>query len=178
MATNELFWLGSSILRLQNGNETWLRQMIVKIKSESREERIGYVFELLALAALTGHGQTVTPTPFGVPHYDGDLQILSGELYKVSVKNFGVSSKDRQFRKHAKDVERAVLKAARKLKLSWWSTATIADEYPRDPTWPALIEALPGIIRRGDSPVQVGPWTIIRGGGPPDTPHGIDPDQL
>src|SRR5580658_6967223 len=56
LATNELFWLGDSILRL-SGDKRWLDKTIERIKSPSRNERIGFVFELLAIAAFVVPGQ-------------------------------------------------------------------------------------------------------------------------
>ncbi len=159
LATNELFWLGEAINRLAPINDRWVREAVEHIKSEDRGRRIGYTFELLALASIVVNCQDVRPAGHGTKTFDGDATLTDGHDYKVSIKNFAASDRDRRFQRNAKAFEALVTAEAERRGKNWVGMMVAAEGYPRDRDWETLKAALPELIAQ-EEPQDDGFWTV------------------
>ncbi len=172
LASNELLWLGDSIMRLSKLNPRWIATTVDHIKSENRNERIGYVFELLALATCVENGQVVHLAPEGNPDYDADVELSTLEIYRFSLKNFGASTREGEFNKRCREIDTAILANSESDGLSWVGVALQADSYPKDSDWSDLASGIVAAMK-AVIPARIGAcWGYVPTP-PPRTPHGL-----
>jgi hypothetical protein len=155
LASNELLWLGDSILKLKPIRLSWVEEAIDHIKSENRNERVGFVFEILALGSFANNNQVVRLPPRSNPDYDADIAASTGESYRLSLKNFGASTRENEFKKRCQEIEATVLSYQKTNGLSWMGLAVQANRFPTDADWRDLADGIVSAIQQG-SPVRVG----------------------
>lgn len=169
-ATWELFWLGSSIARLAPIKTGWLTNQANIIKTGQRNERIGVVFEILALALFAAPTHKVVPAKKNQPGYDGTLQFKDGNNAQVSLKNFARSSHQKQFDINAATTYDSFKKALIQHPRNWTGIAAFADEYPSDDEWAALRTHIESRLARyssaGPMSEYIGRW-LVRYTSPP-----------
>lgn len=177
LATNELFWLGEAIVRLARIDDRWLRSVVGHIKSEDRGRRVGYTFELLALASVAVYGQEVRPAQRDAKTFDADAILTDGNRYKVSVKNFGGSDRDQRFQEKAKEMEALVIAEAKRQGKRWIGMMVGAEAYPCDRDWESLRAALPGLITE-ERLLSDGFWIAAFQTKPPKMQDTLDSENL
>ncbi len=165
-ATWELFWLGTSLARLAPINSGWLAGQVNIVKTGQRNERIGSLFEILALALFSGSAHDVVATRKNQPGYDGTLLFNGGHVGRVSLKNFARSFYQKQFDTNAATTLSQFKAALGANRRAWLGIAAFSETYPSDADWGSLREHLTNRITAGGSAdagqsEQVGPWSLV-----------------
>jgi len=117
LATNELLNLGDAVGGFEVVDATWLKDQLTHIKSGDDGRLAGAIFELLGLNFFLAGGATVAPSANSNPGYDGIVDLLGASLV-VSIKNHGMSSHEKFFRKNAKQLDENFKIWAEKNKIS------------------------------------------------------------
>ena len=105
LATNELLNFGDAIENLEKITSSWLNGQIDKVKKGDEGNRAGAIFELLGLNMFLFAGNTVVPSKRSNPGYDCIIELPNGSSLLVSIKNHGITSHERCFQKHAKELD-------------------------------------------------------------------------
>ena len=154
LATNELAYLGDSILRLKALDQKWTADVIRKIKSLERNTRLGFTFELLGLAAFVAPGQRVIPAPKGTPGFDGTVQLEKGGSLRLSLKNYGESDFERRVHLRSDLIKKELLAALKQTAHTGFGLRVFASKYPSQSEWASLISelrrVLPSLLRSAD----------------------------
>ncbi|MFS8112879.1 hypothetical protein QD460_14255 [Rhizobium jaguaris] len=114
LATNELLNFGDAVECLQREEHAWLKGQVRAIKTGDAGQSAGAIFEILALNLFSRQSCRVVPAPASMPGFDGTLLLNDDSRVFVSVKNHGLSSREREFLAEAKAIDeefRALLKA-------------------------------------------------------------------
>jgi len=163
-STWELFWLGSALRRLGKTKTRWLADQVNILKTGGRNERIGAAFEILALALFAGPDHDVLPGTKNQPGYDGTLLFNDRSVARVSLKNFGRSSHQKQFDADAATTHEEFKATLARNPRKWIGIAAFAETFPNDAAWTALRAAVTTRVTDGSSagPTSkyVGPWLI------------------
>ncbi|MBX3492145.1 MAG: hypothetical protein KF899_04240 [Parvibaculum sp.] len=105
LATCELLNFGYAIERLGMEDPAWLRGQVRTIMTGSEGQSAGAIFEILALNLFSRQFCRVEPAPESKPGFDGTLALNDGSRVLVSIKNHGMSSRERVFKDAAKAVD-------------------------------------------------------------------------
>ena len=107
LATNELLNFGHAIELLHLESPDWLKAQVRLIKTGDAGQSAGAVFEIIALSLFSRDFCQVIPAPDAMPGFDGTLILKDGARVLVSVKNHGISAREREFLAEAQafDVE-------------------------------------------------------------------------
>jgi hypothetical protein len=177
LATNELYWLGDSFMRL-SANERWIGHAVERIKLPNRNDRVGLTFEVLGLAAFATSDQKLALPSANNPDWDGELSVGDGPRYRLSVKNFGESSRDGEFRKKSEEATALILDFATHAMLPWIHVKIETSEYPDSGVWRKVMAAIPTAIRSRGQPLAGDSWQIIASDTRPASEHPLDPYHL
>lgn len=93
-STNELLLLGDAIANLSTADAKWVERQADLIKNGDAGTRAGALFELLGLNLFHAPGQQVLPATANNPGYDGSVILDDGSSLMLSIKNYGISSKE------------------------------------------------------------------------------------
>ncbi len=160
LATNELAYLGDSILRLRPVDPKWTDEVIEQIKSTDRNTRLGYTFELLGLAAFMAPGQQVAPTPSGTPGFDGVARFDDGATLMLSLKNYSESDFERQVHLKSEILKQELLSAMKAAARTGLGIRVYASKYPSPSDWDSLIaelrRTLPALFAQCDQMFTLG----------------------
>jgi hypothetical protein len=159
IALQELFSLGGSIELIEAVDASWAADAIAQAKSLDRNNRAGYVFEIIAIAALLRGGGHATPAPPLTEAYDCDLAVPNGDIWRISLKKFGESKREADFRKNARAIAAHVRTIAEKKDPRWFGVIAEATLYPSDADWSVLCEAITAKRAYGE-PVAKGNWKL------------------
>lgn len=99
VATAELLTLGDAIERLEPKDSNWVAKRVTTIKRRRVNDRIGDVFEIVALGLFSTAGQVVDPAKEDQPGYDGTIRLKYEPRFYLSLKNHDVSRHEELFRK-------------------------------------------------------------------------------
>ncbi|MGO8504136.1 hypothetical protein AB9F35_21880 [Rhizobium leguminosarum] len=114
LATNELLNFGDAVERLQQEASAWLKGQVRAIKTGDAGQAAGAIFEILALNLFSRQSCLVVPAPDSMPGFDGTLLLDDDSRVLISVKNHGLSTREREFLTEAKAIDeefKALLKA-------------------------------------------------------------------
>jgi hypothetical protein len=143
-ATSELLALAVSLATLQEINARWTREQVKIAKSKDLNSARGALFELLALAMLHSTTHQVTPAKLNQAGYDGTLTGADGKQLRISVKNYGNSTYQRDFEKRAQKFEKFILALfAQYQYLPCQIILEFPTLYPGDREWQLLYDAVP-----------------------------------
>jgi hypothetical protein len=158
IATQELLLLGSSIIEIGKVDARWLKDAVKKAKAFD-ESRVGFVFEIVMVAALLRGGHALIPAKPSMPVYDLDVALANGDTARISLKHHGATSKEKQFRKNAKLLLKQLKTTLAGTTQRWHGVLAITELYPRDADWTELALAL---VARVNDPhdFKVGKWHV------------------
>jgi hypothetical protein len=105
LATNELLNFGDAVKNFESVDSGWLAGQVSAIKTGDEGNRAGAIFELLGLNLFLSAGNKVIPSSNSNPGFDGVVEIPDQSELLVSVKNHGMTSYERFFRKNAKELD-------------------------------------------------------------------------
>jgi hypothetical protein len=109
-AVNQLCLLGDAIAGLNRIGAKWVASHVKKIKSSDANSRRGSLFELLAINLFRQSPQEVKPTGRNYPGYDALVTTADGATIYVSLKSFGTSVHEQEFRRQAASTEESILR--------------------------------------------------------------------
>jgi hypothetical protein len=117
LATNELLNFGDAVERLHLESPAWLKGKVRSIKTGDEGGSAGAVFEIVALNLFSRDDCQVIPAPDAMPGFDGTVVLKDGARILISVKNHGISTREREFLAEARafDVEFQALLAMQSL---------------------------------------------------------------
>ena len=105
LATNELLNFGDAIENFETLDAGWLRVQAGLIKNGDEGNRAGAIFELLGLNVFVSAGSKVVPSAGSNPGYDGVVELPDKSSLLVSIKNHGMTSYEKSFRKNAEELD-------------------------------------------------------------------------
>jgi len=160
IALQELFSLGNSIQLIEAVDASWIADAIKQAKSFERNNRAGYIFEIMAIAAMMRGGATVTPADPNTEAYDCDTALSSGDIARISLKNFGESTRETEFKKNARSIAKHVRSIAEKKNPRWFGVFAECSTYPSDRDWAELKQSITASRLYGEM-VTKGNWSIL-----------------
>jgi hypothetical protein len=126
------------------------------------------------MALFASHGQQVHPAPRGNPRFDADVS-LRDMHFRISLKNFGAPSREKEFENQSEVVREEILKATLANGMCWIGMLIEANEYPVRADWDILLGQVPALIRNRKGMLQVGNrWKVLLH----DAPPGLDNSKL
>ena len=158
IATQELLLVGSSIIEIGKVDARWLKDAVKKAKAFD-ENRVGFVFEIVFVAALLRGGHTVTPAKPGTEDYDLDVGLENGDTARISLRHHGATSKEKQFRKSAKLLLKKLKAGLAGTTQRWYGMLATAEVYPKDADWEELTLALIACVNNPRD-FKIGKWDI------------------
>jgi hypothetical protein len=105
IATNELLNFGDAVANFEPVNTDWLGKRVSVIKTADEGNRAGAIFELLGLNFYVSGGHKVVPSGNSNPGYDGAIELPDNSSLLVSIKNHGITSHEKFFRKNSKELD-------------------------------------------------------------------------
>jgi hypothetical protein len=135
VATSELFWLGDSIGKLKEISSKWAQWHIGRIKRGDKNERLGSIFEILALGMFCQPGQTVKPASHSSRGYDADITLSDEVALCLSIKSIGASDYQRSAEINSKRLHDMIVKDAQQNSRSWSGITLMGRFYPSDEDW-------------------------------------------
>lgn len=112
LATNELLNFSHAVELLQRESPGWLRSKVKTIKAGSAGGSAGALFEIIALGLFSRQKCEVVPAPGVTPGFDGTLKLPDGAQVLLSIKNHGMSAREREFIEEAKSLDAEIQKIA------------------------------------------------------------------
>jgi hypothetical protein len=166
LATNELLNFGDAIEAFETTDATWVRQQVQQIKNQDEHNRAGAVFEFLGLNLFKCSGNIVHPTSANNPGYDGVVDLPNDSSLVISIKNFGMSSHQQRFQRHARTLDSTIQQWLTHNAASGTEFRVVCDEYLDDGDWHAVtrdvINILDAQLTRTSTRLNTqGPWNII-----------------
>ena len=146
LATCELLCFGDAIYSLSPTNPRWTSAPVEQIKAGNPSNRSGAIFELIGLNLFHCEAQRVTGAAKHNPGYDGTVTFSDGSSMLVSIKNHGMSSYEKLFRREAINIDnrfRLLLESRLDNGVQLFARA---DAYPSTENWEKLNEALNPLI--------------------------------
>jgi hypothetical protein len=102
LATNELLNFGDAVERFHQEAPAWLTGQVRVIKTRDAGQSAGAIFEILGLNLFSRQSCRLIPAPDSRPGFDGTLVLNDDSRVLVSLKNHGMSSREREFLAEAK----------------------------------------------------------------------------
>lgn len=160
LATNELLNFGDAVERLRDESADWLRGQADKVKTGDAGESAGAIFEILGLNLFSRDACRVIPAPKAMPGFDGTLVLPDGSRILVSIKNHGLSSRERSFLRDAKALDDEVQVDLRAHSLNGIELNVIAQRHLDDATFKTLTRHVMSCIAemREPNPGRVTDW--------------------
>ena len=129
-AVNQLCLLGDAIAGLGAINARWVEKHVEKIKGLDANERRGSMFELLGANLFRHEPQRVIPKQGGNPGYDFSLILPDGGAADLSLKGYGTSAHEANFRGEAAEAKEVFIRLLREKEASGGVLTAIANTYP------------------------------------------------
>jgi hypothetical protein len=105
LATNELLNFGDAVANFESVDANWLRGRVSVVKTGDEGNRAGAIFELLGLNFYLSAGHKVLPSGNSNPGYDGSIELPDNSSLLVSIKNHGITSHEKFFRRNSKELD-------------------------------------------------------------------------
>ncbi len=105
LATNELLNFGDAVEGFESADPAWLKRQVKHVKGGDEGNRSGAIFELLGLNTFLAAGAKVVPSSSSNPGYDAVIELPGPTSLLVSIKNHGMTSHERSFRRYAKELD-------------------------------------------------------------------------
>jgi hypothetical protein len=105
LATNELLNFGDAVANFESVDANWLRGRVSVVKTGDEGNRAGAIFELLGLNFYLSGGHKVLPSGNSNPGYDGSIELPDNSSLLVSIKNHGITSHEKFFRRNSKELD-------------------------------------------------------------------------
>lgn len=105
LATNELLNFGDAVEGFGSVDPAWLKRQVAQVKTGDEGNRSGAILELLGLNTFLAAGAKVVPSSGSNPGYDGVVELPGPSSLLVSIKNHGMTSHEKFFRRHAKELD-------------------------------------------------------------------------
>lgn len=105
IATNELYALGRSLLKLSQIDLHWTRTQVKLSKTTDKNNSQGALFEIFGLSLFETKGQSVKPAFLNQAGYDGTIHCPNGKQIRLSIKNYSISRAQAIFEEKAKETE-------------------------------------------------------------------------
>jgi hypothetical protein len=97
LATSELLNFGDAVQRLHQESPGWLKGQVRLVKTGEAGQSAGALFEIIALSLFSRNSCRVIPASEGMPGFDGTVVLKDGARILISVKNHGMSTREREF---------------------------------------------------------------------------------
>ena len=105
IATNELLNFGDAVENFESVDPNWLRGRVSAVKTGDEGNRAGAIFELLGLNFYLSAGHKVVPSANSNPGYDGVVELPDNSSLLVSIKNHGITSHEKFFRRNSEELD-------------------------------------------------------------------------
>lgn len=165
LAVNQLFILGQALIGTRRIDPKWTARQVTAMKKNANNRR-GAIFEVVAISMMNIGGRVARPTGRDAPGFDAIVTFPAGDQLALSLKSYGTSLRDADFRRDAGHIEMAF---AGMLGLSHHNGLVLgafADGYPTPENWNMLEGALPDMIAHYGAASAKGlwhlpPWTVM-----------------
>lgn len=149
LSTQEIHTLGDSINTMLKIDEKWTVDQILKSKSDNANNAKGAIFEIVGLAMLNNPLHPVKTVKADNAGFDGILNFGEKKDLRVSIKNFGVTERQRDFEMFAEFTVNKIVALLKKYK--YQPIQIIVDcpnEYPLRSDWFLLFHNLDEIFKK------------------------------
>ncbi len=147
LATHELFTFGICLKRMASIDPKWVKKLVHKIKVEDANSRLGALFEIIGLGIISNIEQRVIPTKGNNPGFDGILELSEGRQMRISLKNYGISSRNKNFLSKSQEFTDHLKKLLKEKKIiSVHLLISTERNYPEDKDWHDLFSHISSIL--------------------------------
>jgi hypothetical protein len=172
-AVNQLCILGHALAGLYPIDPRWVKEHVDKIKGNEVNERRGSMFELLGAALFLKPPQTIKPTKRSNPGYDAVLMLPDQATVDISLKSYGTSTHELEFRKQAAHVQEEFTNLLKSRDSTGGVLNVFANTFPSAQDWEQLCLALPNL--QPNTPTTIGVWSAKIGSLPVEySPYSLD----
>ena len=160
LASLELYTLGNSIRKLRSISPDQLRQNIALLKSDDQGTMAGAIWEIILAAAFSippqQKSKLLGPRK---PTYDIEVETENGSKFRISIKNFGKSNKDREFISQFQSIEQIIKNyATTNVRINIIRTG----QFPTMQEWDSLKRHLSNFLKSARfSASSINGWDII-----------------
>lgn len=147
LASNELISLAIAIKNLSLIDPIWIREQVKLAKSSTINTYRGALFEILSLNILHGQEHPVQPAKMNQAGYDGVIRNGQQNI-RVSIKNYGKSSFQKQFEQKARLLESTIIGLLKKY--AFPPSQILLDfpsDFPEERDWKMLDERIDAIFK-------------------------------
>lgn len=160
LASSQLYLLGAGIVRMAD-HPTFIKEQVSAIRSEENRRR-GAMFELVGVPFFAGQTGVVGPTKRHAQGYDAIVDFEGAGQLHLSLKNFAITHKEREFRSAAARLERRFLDGLKKRKQRALGLVALSETFATPQAWSELSEAVDGLIAEGPGGIdRIGPWSVL-----------------
>jgi hypothetical protein len=172
-AVSQLCILGHALAGLDPIDPRWVKEHVDKIKANEVNERRGSMFELLGTALFLKPPQTIKPTKRSNPGYDAILTLPDQATVDVSLKSYGTSTHEMEFRTQAEQAQEEFTSLLQSRNSVGGVLLVFANTFPSAQDWGRLRSALPTL--QPNTPTTIGIWSAKLGSLPIDyAPYSAD----
>lgn len=160
LASSQLYLLGTGIVRMAD-HPAFIKEQVAAIRSEENRRR-GAMFELVGVPFFAGQAGVVCPTPRHAQGYDAIVDFDGNGQLHLSLKNFAVTHKEREFQAAAKRLERRFQDGLKFRKQRALGLVALSETFATPQAWTELSEAVDRLIAAGPGGIdRIGPWSVL-----------------
>jgi hypothetical protein len=147
LSTIELFSLGYAIKKLGQIDKKWLKHKVKLIKEKDENNIKGALFELLGLSLLDQDNGKILLSKRNQKGYDAIFKFNDGYAIRLSLKNYNISSRNRDFLKKSEQFEDLLKKVLKEKEIDYVQMTIVSpNSYPTNNNWELLFEQLPTLL--------------------------------
>ncbi|MBJ7484189.1 hypothetical protein [Brevundimonas sp.] len=167
LASGQLYLLGAGIVRMAD-HPAFIKEQVAAIRSEENRRR-GAMFELVGVPFFAGQAGVVSPTKRHARGYDAVVDFEGAGQLHLSLKNFAVTHKEREFLSAAARLESRFLDGLKKWKQRALGLVALSETFATPQAWSELSEAVDHLIAKGPGGIdRIGPWSVLVHDLPPE----------
>lgn len=164
LASCELVLFGECLSQISSIAPEWLKRQVTQIKLGDPNNRRGAFAEIFCVRMFADGKQIVTPAKESQPGYDLTIDMPTGQRVYGSVKSFGLSHRETEFRRECTELEQVFKNALATIHRTGLGVLLNISEYPSASHWKHLRQFVRDHVIALCSEVgtrkKIGKWTI------------------
>lgn len=162
LATNELFTFGKALVIVQAIDRKWLEQQVRQVLQPDENNQNGALFEIMCVSMMASAGMHIQPAPQSQKGYDATVVFANGKQAKISMKNYRMSSHEKDFHQKCRQLRTKALSAF-KPKIPAAKFFISFPAYPFQNDWDTAWNSFSEMARRNERGIKVQPNQMMAG---------------